>query len=234
MIRTEAPDGVNFVRGLDEARCDLVLFWPDEPAGLEERFRQLQARIDPAGAVWAIIPKKKFARARGNSLTWEQLQAAALRTDLVDNKIASVSEQEYGTRFVIRKDRRDKYRTRLTCFSIIIALLLASCAGDPNENFIQGTWYHDDPHIRQVVGESFQETLWTFDRGTYSTYGCCFLRAESSGRYEIVESEGDSLIIELFNLGKPNADRVQVKITIDREAGTLDIQRAGPFTRFAP
>ena len=125
-------------------------------------------------------------------------------------------------------------RLRLTCFSIIIALLLASCAGDPNENFIQGTWYHDDPHIRQVVGESFQETLWTFDRGTYSTYGCCFLRAESSGRYEIVESEGDSLIIELFNLGKPNADRVQVKITIDREAGTLDIQRAGPFTRFAP
>ena len=87
------------------------MFWPDEPAGLEERFRQLQARIDPAGAVWAIIPKKKFARARGKSLNWEQLQAAALRTDLVDNKIASVSEQEYGTRFVIRKDLREKYRT---------------------------------------------------------------------------------------------------------------------------
>jgi hypothetical protein len=43
-------------------------------------------------------------------LSWEQVQQAALRTDLVDNKIASVSDQEYGTRFVIRKDRRDQYR----------------------------------------------------------------------------------------------------------------------------
>jgi hypothetical protein len=101
------------VRSLDEARCDLLLFWPAGPAGLEDRFRRLQGRIDPDGAIWAIIPKKKFAAARGMALPWEQLQAAALRTDLVDNKTASISEQEYGTRFVIRKDRREFYRRRL-------------------------------------------------------------------------------------------------------------------------
>jgi hypothetical protein len=34
------------------------------------------------------------------------MQAAGLQTDLVDNKVASVTEQDYGTRFVIRKERR--------------------------------------------------------------------------------------------------------------------------------
>ena len=109
-IREAAPDGVDFVQHLSGAPCDLVLFWPQGLEGLEERFRQLQDRIDPDGAVWAIIPKKRFAALRGMDLTWEQVQQAALRTDLVDNKIASVSDQEYGTRFVIRKDRRDQYR----------------------------------------------------------------------------------------------------------------------------
>jgi hypothetical protein len=32
-----------------------------------------------------------------------------LRTDLVDNKVASVDEETYGTRFVIRKMRRERY-----------------------------------------------------------------------------------------------------------------------------
>ena len=37
------------------------------------------------------------------------MQAAALTTDLVDNKNAAFSEQDYATRFVIRKDRRALY-----------------------------------------------------------------------------------------------------------------------------
>ena len=55
------------------------------------------------------MPKKKYARQRGIDFTWEELQAAGLQTDLVDNKIASLTEEEYGTRFVIRKERRPKY-----------------------------------------------------------------------------------------------------------------------------
>jgi len=38
--------------------------------------------------------------------TWEQMQAAGLQTDLVDNKTVTLNEQDYSTRFVIRKDRR--------------------------------------------------------------------------------------------------------------------------------
>jgi hypothetical protein len=129
---------------------------------------------------------------------------------------------------------KNQIRLPVIYLAISFAFLLAGCAGDPNDNYIQGTWYYDDPHIREVPGESFLETLWTFDRGTYNTYTCCFINSEDSGRYEIISSEGESLVLELFNPGKPNEDRVQVLITIDREAGTLSIQRTGPFTRFSP
>jgi hypothetical protein len=74
--------------------------------GLVEWFAALQGQIAPTGAVWAVMPKKKFAPGRRVSFTWEELQAAGLQTDLVDNKIASITEQDYGTRFVIRKERR--------------------------------------------------------------------------------------------------------------------------------
>ncbi len=87
-------------------RYDLIFFWPTQRDKLTETFATLQRQIVPSGAIWAIIPNKKHARARGLTFTWEDLQAAALQTDLVDNKIASLSEQEYGTRFVIRKERR--------------------------------------------------------------------------------------------------------------------------------
>ena len=87
---------------------DLIFYWPTELARLTETFANLQRQIVPNGAIWAIIPNKKFARARGLAFTWEDLQTAALQTNLVDNKIASLSEQEYGTRFVIRKDRRNR------------------------------------------------------------------------------------------------------------------------------
>jgi hypothetical protein len=109
-IRSQSPAGVTFVAGLGQRRCDVLLFWPAALAGLAERFRELQFHIDPDGAIWAVIPKKKYAGPRGVPFTWEQMQAAGLQTDLVDNKVASVTEAEYGTRFVIRKDRREKYR----------------------------------------------------------------------------------------------------------------------------
>jgi hypothetical protein len=95
-----------FTAALGEGRYDVILFWPRHLAGLAERFAELQRRIAPDGSIWAVIPKQKFAARRGVGLTWEEMQAAGLQTDLVDNKVASITEQDYGTRFVIRKERR--------------------------------------------------------------------------------------------------------------------------------
>lgn len=108
-IREAAPADCVFTTTLDDARYDLIVFWPVTLAGLAERFAALQRRIVPDGAIWAALSKKSVAQRRGITLTWEQMQAAALTTDLVDNKGASLGDDEYATRFVIRRDRRADY-----------------------------------------------------------------------------------------------------------------------------
>jgi len=105
----EACPAAEFSDSLNDAPYELIFFWPTQLAGLADTFADLQRQIVPAGAIWAVIPKQRVARQRGITFSWEELQAAGLQTDLVDNKIASVSDEEYATRFVIRKDRRGKY-----------------------------------------------------------------------------------------------------------------------------
>jgi hypothetical protein len=105
-IREATPDGVRFFDALESKGYHLILFWPVSAAGLVEHFASYQDRILPEGAIWAVIPKKKYAARRGVSLTWEELQTAGLATDLVDNKVVTITSEDYGTRFVIRKERR--------------------------------------------------------------------------------------------------------------------------------
>jgi hypothetical protein len=115
LLRDACPPGVTVADADDgEARYDLIFLWPQAAAGLAEQFAALQWRIVPDGAIWAMLLKKPIARMRGVTLTWEAMQAAALQTDLVDNKIASFSDEEYGTRFVIRRERRPSYAAPLS------------------------------------------------------------------------------------------------------------------------
>jgi hypothetical protein len=107
-----APPGVEILveeSEEDALRCDLLVFWPHMLEGLVERFSTLLKTIVPDGAIWVVMPKRSFAARHGITFTWEQMQAAALATDLVDNKIASFSPEEYATRLVIRREMRHKY-----------------------------------------------------------------------------------------------------------------------------
>jgi hypothetical protein len=99
---------VTITETLDGAPFDLIFYWPRELVGLAERFATLQRQIVSDGAIWVVTPKKAVAQRRGLTLTWEEMQSAALTTDLVDNKNASMTDEEYGTRFVIRKERRSR------------------------------------------------------------------------------------------------------------------------------
>ena len=125
--------------------------------------------------------------------------------------------------------------TTLILGFVLPLIFLTACTRDENEAFIQGIWFYNDLHIQEQVGESFSETYWTFDRGTYETYTCCFVEFQQYGRYDILESEGDEIVLEMFNIdGKLNSERYPVAITIDRAAGTIRLARAGPFTRISP
>ncbi len=109
IVRNACEGLVQVFTSLDRQRFDMIMFWPQQLQGLASRFAQLQHSILPDGALWAVLPKKKYALQRGVDFTWEAMQAAGLETDLVDNKVASIGEQDYGTRFVIRKERRSSY-----------------------------------------------------------------------------------------------------------------------------
>jgi hypothetical protein len=105
-IHTSAPAGVRLHRRLGPSRFDLIFFWPRRLEGLAGEFARLRSRIIEEGAVWAVMPKKAYAGARGIRFSWEAMQAEGLKGDLVDNKIASITPTDYGTRFVVRRDRR--------------------------------------------------------------------------------------------------------------------------------
>jgi hypothetical protein len=107
LTETEADEADESGNGLE--RFDLIFLWPQRLDGLTERLAALQWRIVPSGAIWLMLPKKAVARQRGIAFSWEEMQAAALQTDLVDNKGATFSDEEYGTRFVLRRDRRQRY-----------------------------------------------------------------------------------------------------------------------------
>jgi hypothetical protein len=105
----ESMDGAAAIaETLDAAPFDLIFCWPTALDGLAGHFATLQRKIVSAGAIWVVLPKKAVARKRGLTLTWEEMQAAALTTDLVDNKNANLTDEEYATRFVIRKARRSQ------------------------------------------------------------------------------------------------------------------------------
>ena len=109
LLRDACPPGVTIQTSLSEDRYDAVFVWTVSLVGLGERFAALQRVIVPAGAIWTAMPNKRTAPRRGISFSWEDIQAAALTTDLVDNKIVSLSAEEYVTRFVIRRERRAAY-----------------------------------------------------------------------------------------------------------------------------
>ncbi len=118
---------------------------------------------------------------------------------------------------------------------------LAGCLRDPNVAYIQGVWYNNDAHLLSVVGESQLETWWSFSGGRFSQEACCFAEVSITGSYRIFDSEGDTLILELYNMqghqqgyAIPQGTTASTTIKIDRETDTVRINSSGPFTRLTP
>jgi hypothetical protein len=109
ILHSEAPDAVVLIDGVPApGQGKMVFFWPDRLGGLENRFQDLRNRLADDGSLWAIVPKAEHRDEAGVDLTWDEMQAAALTTDLVDVKVASFSDRSYGTKFVIRKTARGR------------------------------------------------------------------------------------------------------------------------------
>jgi len=114
-----------FVRTMREIFGPLVERVPKLPSGkhawlmlevpaqgsLSAFFADLEERLEPAGSLWVVFPKKPFAAELDFPYTWLDVQKAGLAAGLVDNKIAAFSPRLTSIRFVIpvaRRRGRDK------------------------------------------------------------------------------------------------------------------------------
>ena len=105
-IRPSLPSGVTILptRG-KPTRADVVILRPTKRQ-LRTLFVAARGWIVPNGSVWVVVRKKPY---RGpTDVSFEEAQAAALPTGFVDIKECSVSDIEYATRYVIRKELRPK------------------------------------------------------------------------------------------------------------------------------
>lgn len=83
------------------ARYGLVLCFALDPCDAGELLQELVRVCHGDGAVWVVVWKRAFERA--GAPTWEAMQAAGLATGWVDNKVLSLGDEVYATRFVRRR-----------------------------------------------------------------------------------------------------------------------------------
>ncbi len=90
------------------ARYGLVLCFALEDVDAERLAAELVRVTHPDGAIWLVVWKRPFQRPGAPS--WEEGQAALLPTGWVDNKVLSLGEQVYATRYVLRRAIRPSRR----------------------------------------------------------------------------------------------------------------------------
>lgn len=82
-------------------RYGLVLCFALEPVAAGPLLADLVRVSHEEGQVWVAVWKRAFERAGVPS--WEELQAAGLATGWVDNKVLSLGDEVYATRFARRR-----------------------------------------------------------------------------------------------------------------------------------
>ena len=88
------------IRARDE-RYGLVLCFALDAIALDLLGTELVRATHPDGAIWLVVWKKGLLR-EGES-GWDEAQEAMLQTGWVDNKILSLGEEVYATRYVRRR-----------------------------------------------------------------------------------------------------------------------------------
>jgi hypothetical protein len=114
-----SPEFVKTVREIFAPLVERVAQWPagkhawllaEVPGegSLSKFYRDLEKRLQPAGSLWVVLPKKPFQKELSFPWGWIEVQKAGLAAGLVDNKIAAFSPRLTSIRFVIPVSRRPK------------------------------------------------------------------------------------------------------------------------------
>jgi len=105
-LRREVAD-IKVLTDQKKAECDVVLYRVEDGDDVGRRMMELESSLRPGGRIWLILPRKPIRRQRGWTKDWEDIQKDVLyRTHLVDNKVARIDDEEYGTQFVRKRELR--------------------------------------------------------------------------------------------------------------------------------
>jgi hypothetical protein len=102
-----APEGFSATVGVERnarGEADVIVFFTTRLADLGRRFEDLARRLDPAGGLWVVWPKKSAKVA--TDLSFEEVQRVGLEAGLVDNKSCAIDDTWQALRFVIRRENR--------------------------------------------------------------------------------------------------------------------------------
>jgi hypothetical protein len=98
-LRSRALERAGRDAAADDEPVDVVLVGADASTDVERVLTQWRHRIDQAGGIWLLTPK----RGQPGYVDQRDLILIGPAAGVVDNKICSVSETTSGMRFVIRK-----------------------------------------------------------------------------------------------------------------------------------
>jgi len=124
--------------------------------------------------------------------------------------------------------------TKLWIILFLLVLALPACAPDPNGQFIQGSWDTGVDVDTTEVNTTNTYIEWRFTNGTFYLHQEIGLGAplNSQGSYQILESEGDLIVLELFNIQGDvftyNNTSTDLRIRVDRDQDAIWINN----TRF--
>jgi hypothetical protein len=98
-LRRRALDRAGRQPAAEDERADVVLIGADATTDVESVLGRWRQRIEPAGGIWLLTPK----RGQPGYIDQTELILAGPAAGVVDNKICSVSDTVSAMRFVIRK-----------------------------------------------------------------------------------------------------------------------------------
>jgi Protein of unknown function (DUF3052) len=101
-LRARALDKAGRDAAADDEPVDVVLVGASASTDVEAVLRHWRARIDPAGGIWLLTPK----RGQPGYIDQTELIRTGPAAGVVDNKICSVSDTTSAMRFVIRRADR--------------------------------------------------------------------------------------------------------------------------------
>lgn len=105
-VRRSVPEGVALASPAGRSACDVAVLAVRTRRELERALPRSAARIQPAGALWVVWPKKSSALAA--DLTEDGVRAVAIPAGLVDVKVCAVDADWSGLKLVVPLARRPK------------------------------------------------------------------------------------------------------------------------------